>query len=76
MKKLTVLFLLSSTTIVCAQQQKSPSALERVSLSLGQCVGQLEQKADDHSMIQKNLIEAYTRIKELEDKLKTYEKKE
>lgn len=60
--------LLNST--VAYAQQSQPKALERISIGFGQCVGNLEQKSDELLASQKALLEAQTKIKELEEKLK------
>ncbi len=63
MKKLAVLLLIASTPALAQS-----SALDRVSVSLGQCISVNEQKVDQISDLQKQLAAAQARVKELEAK--------
>lgn len=67
MKKFVVAALLLATSPALAQQQL-PTALDRVSVSLGQCVGNVEQRVDQIVDLQKQLATAQARIRELEPK--------
>lgn len=59
--------LLAIASPALAQQQQS-SAIDRISLALGQCVGAGEQRVDEIVELRKQLTAAQARIKELEPK--------
>jgi hypothetical protein len=65
-KKLALILALVASPAFAQQQQ--PTALDRVSISLGQCVGSVEQRVDEIAVLRKQLAEAQARIKELEPK--------
>ena len=62
-KYVFVLALLPSAVLA---QQQLPTAIDRISSSLGQCVGMVEQRVDQITDLQKRLDAANARIKELE----------
>jgi septal ring factor EnvC (AmiA/AmiB activator) len=63
MKRILLLaFLISSPAL--AQQQPS-TALQRVSVSLGQCVGSVESKVDELTALQRELADAKAEIEKL-----------
>jgi hypothetical protein len=71
MKRLLIGISLIAASPAFGQQQAT--ALDRVSVSLGQCIGNFERKVDEIAELQKQLAAAQVRIKELE---KPEEKKE
>ena len=66
MKRLIACLILLSGPALAQQQQSS--AIDRLSIGLGQCVGQSEQRADQIAELQKQLAAAQARVKELEPK--------
>jgi hypothetical protein len=56
--------LLAITSPAFAQQ----AAIDRISLALGQCIGNAEQRADEIAALRNQLTAAQARIKELEPK--------
>lgn len=66
MKRVLILVALFSTPVLAQQQQST--AVDRVSLALGQCVGNFEQRIDEIAELRKQLSAAQERIKELEPK--------
>lgn len=64
---ITALAILFAAMPALAQQQPS-TALDRVSVSLGQCVGSAERQRDQIEDLQKQISTAQARIKELEEK--------
>lgn len=67
MKYLFAAALIFNCSSAIAQQQ-SNLAIDRISVSLGQCISQAEQKVDIISELQKQLQESKEKIKQLEDK--------
>lgn len=63
MKRLAALLLLAASPAFAQQQ---PTAIDRVSGSLGQCISAAEQKVDQIAELQKQLAAAQARVKELE----------
>lgn len=65
--KIIFVALLLVASPALAQQQQS-TAIDRISLAFGQCVGTSEQRLDEIADLRKQLFAAQVRIKELEPK--------
>lgn len=64
MKKLAAILLL---TTFPAQAQQTSTAIDRVAVTLGQCVSKAESFVDQITELRTDLAKAQAKIKELED---------
>lgn len=67
MKRLAIAIVLLIPSSAFAQQQQS-TALDRLSLAYGQCVGGLEQRVDEITSLRKQIEVAQATIKALQEK--------
>jgi hypothetical protein len=66
MKKIVVVLAILIPSSAFAQQRST--ALDRVSVSLGQCIGSVEQRLDEIADLRKQLAVAQETIKALQEK--------
>lgn len=66
--QLRPLILAASLLLAAPALAQQSTAIDRISVSLGQCVKQAEQSIDQISDLQKQLAAAQARVKELEAK--------